>query len=408
MSATKRPESRLTLEDMEEFFELTLEMICIAGHDGYFRRMNPIWTRVLGYSIEELMAEPFLSFVHPDDQAATLAVVERASREGIELFSFKNRYRCRDGSYRVLEWTAASSLKRGVLCSVARDVTERDREQQRLAHLVNASRAMLYSLSVSPHGAVAGCTFMSENVKTQLGYEVGEMVGDGQEWFSWVHPDDLARVLAEVLVFMKEGHKEIKYRFRHKDGSYRWLADERKLIRDNQGKPLEILGAWRDITEAVRAEELIRSQATALNELSTPLIPITDQIVVMPLIGTMDSTRAKQILDTLLEGVSARQARVAILDITGVSVVDAQVAGSLLQAARAVRLLGAEVVLTGIRPDVARTLVGLGLELDNIVTKGTLQAGIVYAMSADEPVAGEAPRGEDRLRKRASIRPGML
>lgn len=406
MSATIHPDSRLTLEDMEEFFELTLDMICIAGHDGYFRRLNPIWTRVLGYSAEELMAEPFLHFVHPDDVAATLAVVERASREGLELFSFKNRYRCKDGSYRVLEWTAASSLKRKVLCSVARDVTERDREQQRLAHLVNASRVVVYSLAAGPQG-FAGCTFISENVTANLGYLPSEVTSEGGVWRDGLHPDDIALVFDHYDDLIKTGYQDLKYRLRNKDGEYRWLHDERRVLRDAEGKPQEVIGAWRDITEAVRAEELIRSQASALNELSTPIIPITDHIVVMPLIGTMDEARAKQILDTLLEGVSARQARVAILDITGVSVVDAQVAGSLLQAAKAVRLLGAEVVLTGIRPDVARTLVGLGLELTNIVTKGTLQAGIVYAMSGDEANPGAAPRGEERLRQHASIRPGM-
>ena len=103
----------------------------------------------------------------------------------------------------------------------------------------------------------------------------------------------------------------------------------------------------------------------------------------MPLIGTMDARRVEQVLQTLLEGVSSRRARVVILDITGVSVVDTYVASALIQAAKAVRLLGAEVVLTGIRPDVARTLVGLDLELTHIVTKGTLQAGIAYAMIGD-------------------------
>ena len=94
----------------------------------------------------------------------------------------------------------------------------------------------------------------------------------------------------------------------------------------------------------------------------------------------------------------------AILDITGVSVVDTHVANALLQAAKAVRLLGAEVVLTGIRPDVALTLAGLGLDLTGLVTKGTLQAGIVHAMGGDERKADRARRGDDRLRGQASSR----
>ena len=159
MSVQDSPEVRLTHEDMEEFFGLTLEMLCIAGYDGYFKRLNPIWSRVLGYTLSELMAEPFMSFIHPDDRAATAAAVQVCTG-GTEFYSFKNRYRCQDGSYRTLEWTCAPSQTRHLLCAVARDVTDRDREQQRLNHLIKASRAVLYSLHLGPDG-VRGCSFMT-------------------------------------------------------------------------------------------------------------------------------------------------------------------------------------------------------------------------------------------------------
>ena len=114
------------------------------------------------------------------------------------------------------------------------------------------------------------------------------------------------------------------------------------------------------------------------------MIPISDDVVVMPLIGTMDSRRAQQVLETVLEGVASSHARVAILDITGVAVVDTQVANALMRAAQAVKLLGAQVILTGIRPEVAQTLVGLGVDLNGIVTQATLQSGIAFAMRQAE------------------------
>ncbi len=138
------------------------------------------------------------------------------------------------------------------------------------------------------------------------------------------------------------------------------------------------------LRQSIRHEEVIRAQSLALAELSTPLIPITDDIVVMPLIGALDAQRAQQATATLLSGITARRARVAILDITGVSVVDSRVADGLLRAARAVELLGAEVVLTGIRSDVARTLVGLGVDLDRVITRGTLQDGIAFALRCSQ------------------------
>lgn len=134
------------------------------------------------------------------------------------------------------------------------------------------------------------------------------------------------------------------------------------------------------LRQRIRHEEVIRAQSLALAELSTPLIPITDDIVVMPLIGVLDAQRVQQATATLLSGIGARRACVAILDITGVSVVDSRVAEGLLRAARAAELLGAQAVLTGIRSDVARTLVGLGVDLGRVVTRGTLQDGIAFAL----------------------------
>ncbi len=125
---------------------------------------------------------------------------------------------------------------------------------------------------------------------------------------------------------------------------------------------------------------VISAQAAALNELSSPLIPISAEIVVMPLIGSIDDQRAGQILEALLTGIGTSHAEVAIVDITGVPVVDSHVAQALVQAAQAVRLLGADIILTGIRPEVAQALVSLGLELGSLVTHRDLQSGIAHAM----------------------------
>jgi anti-anti-sigma regulatory factor len=137
------------------------------------------------------------------------------------------------------------------------------------------------------------------------------------------------------------------------------------------------------LRQQIQLEETIQAQNAVLAELSTPLIPISDEVMVMPLIGAVDSQRAQQVLESLLQGIASSGARVAILDITGVPVVDTQVANALIRAAQAVKLLGAHVVLTGIRPEVAQTLVGLGADLGGIVTRSSLQSGIAYATSAN-------------------------
>lgn len=160
----------------------------------------------------------------------------------------------------------------------------------------------------------------------------------------------------------------------------------------NAGNELQgIVCTIRDISERKQAEEMlrlsieqeetIRIQAISLAELSTPLIPLSDKVVVMPLIGALDSRRAQQVLETLLHGISKTGASTVILDITGVPLVDTQVANALIHAAQAVKLLGARVILTGIRPEVAQTLVGLGIDLRTITTSGTLQSGIASVLA---------------------------
>ncbi|HZI18500.1 MAG TPA: PAS domain-containing protein, partial [Pyrinomonadaceae bacterium] len=125
--------------------------------------------------------------------------------------------------------------------------------------------------------------------------------------------------------------------------------------------------------------EVIEAQQSLLAELSTPLIPIREGIVVMPLIGAMNGERAAQMLEVLLRGVTSGSARVAILDVTGVNDVDTHVADMLMRAARSVRLLGAEVVITGIRSRVAQVLVELGADFHEVETRRNLQGGIEYA-----------------------------
>jgi diguanylate cyclase (GGDEF)-like protein/PAS domain S-box-containing protein len=109
--------------DFEKFFDLSLDMLCIAGTDGYFKHVNASCQRVLGWTPEELTAKPFVDFIHPDDIESTLKEVEKLAT-GIPTISFKNRYRCSDGSYRYLLWTAYPEEKTGLLFAVAHDITE--------------------------------------------------------------------------------------------------------------------------------------------------------------------------------------------------------------------------------------------------------------------------------------------
>jgi rsbT co-antagonist protein RsbR len=178
------------------------------------------------------------------------------------------------------------------------------------------------------------------------------------------------------------------FTFLRRDGGSVPIEATGFVTRDDAGTINAVIGLFRDLTEQRRIEaerqslqeQVIDAQRAALRELSTPLIPVSDNVVIMPLIGTIDTGRAQQVMETLLEGVAHYQSSLAILDITGVSVVDTQVAQALIGAAQAVKLLGAQVMLTGIQPQIAQTLVHLGVDLSGIETRGSLQSGIAHAL----------------------------
>ncbi|WP_188207795.1 STAS domain-containing protein [Alkalibacillus aidingensis] len=125
---------------------------------------------------------------------------------------------------------------------------------------------------------------------------------------------------------------------------------------------------------------IISLQKMALEELSAPLIPVMDEITIMPLVGMIDTDRAKMIMENLLNGVVKQRTDVVLIDITGVPVVDTMVAHHIIQAAEAVRLLGATCILVGIRPEIAQTIVNLGIDLSQFQTKSSLQKGFQTAL----------------------------
>lgn len=133
----------------------------------------------------------------------------------------------------------------------------------------------------------------------------------------------------------------------------------------------EYSGSW---------EQVVSLQRLALQELSAPLIPVMDRITIMPLIGTIDTERAKLIMESLLEGVITHNSEVVLIDITGVPIVDTMVAHHIIQAAEAVRLIGSKCILVGIRPEIAHTIVSLGIDLSDFSTKSSLRKGFTAAL----------------------------
>ena len=119
-------------EQLDRFFTLSPDLLCVAGFDGYFKRLNPAWERVLGYTREELLARPYVEFVHPDDRNATTTVAEGLG-SGDRVLAFENRYRAKDGTYRWLQWNAVPLSSEQAIYAAARDITERKEAKETIA-----------------------------------------------------------------------------------------------------------------------------------------------------------------------------------------------------------------------------------------------------------------------------------
>jgi rsbT co-antagonist protein RsbR len=285
----------------------------------------------------------------------------------------------------MIEDTNASPLGQAAL---RRRVAELE---QREAHLSNQLRMMQSVLDAIPHAVYwkdrdlvyRGCNRV---FATDIGFAATQdIVGKTDVDLPW-QPGEAEAFQSFDRRVMEAGVAEtnIDESIVHPDGTQEWFDTHKAPLHDRAGAVAGVMSTYTNITRRRRAEETIIAQTAILHELSTPVIPLSDEVLVMPLIGSIDSRRAQQVLETLLESVAGSGAMTVILDITGVPIVDTQVANALLQAAQAVKLLGAQSVLTGIRPEVAQTLVGLGVNLQQMVTRSTLQSGIAYALRARE------------------------
>jgi PAS domain S-box-containing protein len=159
-------------EELDRFFRLSVDMLCIVGFDGYFKRVNPSWQRVLGYTEAELLAKPYLHLVHPDDRAATIAEAEKVG-QGQEIIHFENRYWHKDGTIRWLLWTAAPHPELQVVYAAARDVTDRKEAEETLGLLV---RELEISKQRAEEATEAKSMFlanMSHEIRTPLNAVLG-------------------------------------------------------------------------------------------------------------------------------------------------------------------------------------------------------------------------------------------
>lgn len=187
--------------------------------------------------------------------------------------------------------------------------------------------------------------------------------------------------MEQQVIAQNAAHMRLLKKVEPVAGTHQWYEQSLIPLHDPDGAVTGVLIMIEEITERKEVElerqrlqeRVIAVQQGAIQELSTPLIPLLDGVIVMPLIGSIDDWRATQMVEMLLQGVTDHRARIAILDITGVQTVDTHVASVFLRAAEGVKLLGAKLIVTGIQPAIAQTMVRLGIDIRAIQTRRSLQ-----------------------------------
>lgn len=251
----QRFRSRQTERELRHMFDLSLDLLCVAGMDGRFRRVNPSFTRVLGYSIDELLRDPFLCWVHPDDVEPTVAVMGTLS-QGEPTICFRNRYRTKAGAYRVLEWNAVAVPDDQVIYAVARDLTEHVAMEEKLRQRESRERAILdHTSAVIYVKDVAGhYEFVNRTYAELFGVDAASVAGrTDYDIFPPRFADAFSANDREVIRSREPVRCEECAP--HQDGVHTYFSIKVPLT-DEGGAVRAVAGISTDMTEHLRARKL--------------------------------------------------------------------------------------------------------------------------------------------------------
>lgn len=247
--------------DLEPFFNLSLDLLCVIGSDCYFQRLNPMWEKKLGFSTEELLAQPWFELVHPEDRKLTQTELQNLATI-YEPVSFKNRCRCKDGSYKWFLWKATLCTKQQLIYAVIHDQTEHQRSkealwdsEERFHCLVNSVKDYaIYMLD--PDGRVISWNPGAERIN---GYQEEEIIGQPVSLFYPNEDVQSGKPEQELKIAMTFGRFEDEsYRLR-RDGTRFWANAVITALRDKNGLVRGFAKVVRDITERKRAEEALQN-----------------------------------------------------------------------------------------------------------------------------------------------------
>lgn len=278
-----------------------------------------------------------------------------------------------------------ASIANGVALGIKRKRAERELQESE-ARYRSLSEAMPQMIWVTD--AKGAHTYFNHRWYEYTGLSEEESIGFG--FANALHPDDRARTLERWQSAWRDGEPyEVEYRFysRPRD-TYRWFLGRAVPVRDKSGRVLQWIGTCTDIEEQKRAEaalaQLNEERAAMIEEVSTPIVPVWRGVLVLPIIGTLDTDRMQRATQTALEEVTRTGARACIIDITGARIVDTQAVANLNNLVMALKLIGAEAIVTGIKARAAQSLIGLGVDFTSMRTHRTLAEALASLINEHE------------------------
>ncbi|WP_293350370.1 MULTISPECIES: PAS domain S-box protein [unclassified Microcoleus] len=251
-------ELKQTQQERDRFFSISLDLLCIAGFDGYFKRLNPAWSNVLGYSRDELLAKPFIEFVHPEDRAITIAELEKLQNSH-PVINLENRCICPDGTYKWLSWTASPFAEESLIYAVARDITLSKQAEAELRKSEATNRALLNAIPDMIFRCRADGTFVDFKPAKDIQTLVPENIFIGQKAQDILPAAFAKKILSGNQQAIEIGEIQVvEYQLPIQDV----LCDfEARIVFCTDD---EIIAIVRDITSRKRFESKLQRQAAAM------------------------------------------------------------------------------------------------------------------------------------------------
>ena len=264
MSDSGRKEAE---RQLDRFFRLSLDMLCIAGFDGFFKHLNPAWERTLGFTTVELLAKPYLDFVYPEDREATLREAQKLTT-GADTISFTNRYLCKDGSHKWLGWNATPMLDEQLIYAIARDITEmklaqavliRAREEEARSKSEMHYRELVENATYGIYRSTTDGTFLYVNsgLAAMLGYQSkDELLAANLADHIYGNPSERSRIIEKAAQIGRLEAVEVEWK--RKDGKPIKVHLSERAVRDEQGQLEGFEAIVENVTEQRSLEQQFR------------------------------------------------------------------------------------------------------------------------------------------------------